>query len=414
MGVIGSFNGGFVMAAVCVRKGYLFLVKKWRAVRGLRGFCFFTALALAAAGVFLYGCGGSGGRGEDGEDGGSVNENNNENNNYNQNVNINENNNDNFNNNDNTNTNGNNNENNNGNESVGGEDYRGEVLFEEFFQDTDFESREWYDVTPDVEITSQNPPPEGDYSFVCNYPQGGTSCAGGVPKRRRFPETDSLYFSYWVRYDENWVGSDRPYHPHEFHFTTNADGVWIGPAFTYLTAYVENVGGYPRIALQDSKNVDLDCILRNDDSFVGCDGSFDDYTFTEERSVCACNGLMGDLDGRDCFPYGSGWYSARFWDSPVRVFDDEPGVFDKTEWSFVEVFLKMNDIVDGAGVPNGMIRLWVDGELFVSYDQILMRTGALPDLAFEQFILAPYIGDGSPVDQTTWIGNITVARGVLP
>ena len=35
--------------------------------------------------------------------------------------------------------------------------------------------------------------------------------------------------------------------------------------------------------------MDLSCIPRNDDSFVGCDGDFDAYAFTEDRSVSACN-----------------------------------------------------------------------------------------------------------------------------
>jgi len=30
-------------------------------------------------------------------------------------------------------------------------------------------------------------------------------------------------------------------------------------------------------------------------------------------------------------------------------------------------------------------------------------------MRFNQFIIAPYIGDGSPVDQTMWVDNLTVA-----
>jgi hypothetical protein len=298
---------------------------------------------------------------------------------------------------------------------VGGAAYRGEILFIETFEDTDFTDRGWYDVGADVVLTTDEPPPGATHAFVCHYPQGATACAGGIPKRRQFAETDAVYLSYWVRYSENWIGSDRAYHPHELHFTTNADDRWVGPARTHLTAYVENVGGVPRIALQDSRNVDAACILRNNDTFEGCDGSFDDYVFTEARSVCACNGLFGEVDGRDCFSTGGGnWYSARFWRAPIQAFADGPGPYDKSQWRFVEAFLAMNGIADGIGQVDGAIRLWVDGELLVSSDEILMRTGALPDLAFEQFILAPYIGDGSPVAQTMWLGPVTVARGVRP
>ena len=46
-----------------------------------------------------------------------------------------------------------------------------------------------------------------------------------------------------------------------------------------------------------------------------------------------------------------------------------------------------------------------------SSDKILMRTNANAKLKFNQFILAPYIGPGSPIDQTMWIDQIRVATG---
>ena len=30
-------------------------------------------------------------------------------------------------------------------------------------------------------------------------------------------------------------------------------------------------------------------------------------------------------------------------------------------------------------------------------------------MKFNQFVIAPFIGDGSPIDQTFWIDNLTVA-----
>ena len=290
---------------------------------------------------------------------------------------------------------------------TGGAAYRGAILFEESFEDDEFADRGWYDVSGGVELDTSNPSPfSGSTSaFVCHFPQGATQCAGGIPKRREFDETDAIYLSYWVRYSDGWIGSDRAYHPHEFHFVTNADDRWVGPARTHLTAYIEQVGGVPMLALQDSRNVDTSCILQNNDSFIGCDGSFDDYEFTEERSVCACNGLQGEVDGRDCFPTGNGnYYSSRSWKADEKAFDDD-------QWRFVESYLRLNDIVDGVGVANGSIRYWLDGELLISSDNILLRTGEHRDMAFNQFIFAPYIGDGSPIDQTMWVDGVTVAVG---
>ncbi|PYP69160.1 MAG: hypothetical protein DMD41_17285, partial [Gemmatimonadetes bacterium] len=42
---------------------------------------------------------------------------------------------------------------------------------------------------------------------------------------------------------------------------------------------------------------------------------------------------------------------------------------------------------------------------------ILFRTGARPSINFHQFLIAPYIGDGSPADQYMWVDNLTVATG---
>jgi len=40
---------------------------------------------------------------------------------------------------------------------------------------------------------------------------------------------------------------------------------------------------------------------------------------------------------------------------------------------------------------------------------ILFRTGARATLQLNQFVIAPYIGDGSPVDQSMWVDNLVVA-----
>jgi hypothetical protein len=172
--------------------------------------------------------------------------------------------------------------------------------------------------------------------------------------------------------------------------------------------YIEQIGLTPVIALQDSRNVDDNCILLNNDDFQGCDGDFDSYPFTEARSVASCNGLRGLVEHRDCFFTGSYWYSARRWSAP-----DGPA-YTPGEWHFVEAFLGMNDIEDGIGVPNGSIRYWVDGKSMISSDNILFRTGENSGMAFKYFVFAPWIGDGSPAEQTMWIGEITVAEGVMP
>ena len=295
--------------------------------------------------------------------------------------------------------------------------WRGEILFREVFTDADLESRGWYDTGNPTLLAGGAPETGSPSTFLCRFHAGATGCEGGILGRRGFPETEAVHLTVRIRYDDGWVGSNRPYHPHEFHFLTNADDRFVGPARTHLTLYVEQVGGTPLIALQDSRNVDPACVRRNDGVAVGCaGGSVEDFPFGEDRSVAACNGLLGDIDGSDCFPTGSdSWYSSRAWRADRAIFleaapEDGPGGGDG--WRLVEAYLALNSIQDGRGVPDGRIRLWVDGEEVVASDSILMRTARHPGMAFQHLLVAPYIGDGSPIDQSLRIGEITVARGI--
>jgi hypothetical protein len=194
-----------------------------------------------------------------------------------------------------------------------------------------------------------------------------------------------------------------------FHFITNQDSDYVGPANSFLSTYTEVVQGRALLGLQDSRNVDNNCILRNNGSFVGCNGDFDSYEFTEERSACACNGIIGEPGGRDCYNAGGYWYSARTWRSEVKAFGDGPAPFDKNSWHFVEVYLEMNSIEDGVGVPDGKIRWVQDGQTLISSDRILFRTGVHKMMAFDQFAMLPHIGDGSPAVQRFWVDEMTVA-----
>ena len=84
-----------------------------------------------------------------------------------------------------------------------------------------------------------------------DFLQGAAGCSGGTPARHLFTGTDEVYVSYWVKYSANWTGSNRSYHPHEFMILTNLEGDYAGPAYTHLTAYIEQNEGIPLLALQD-------------------------------------------------------------------------------------------------------------------------------------------------------------------
>lgn len=275
----------------------------------------------------------------------------------------------------------------------------GTVLFEENFDDANFGDRGWYDGASGA--ISNEAAPGSSSSFECQFQSGAQSCADGKPARHLFDETPTIYMGLWLKLSSNWVGSGVPYHPHMFHFITNEDSQYVGPANSHLTTYTEVVdGGRALLAIQDSMNVDDACILLNNDSFVGCNGDFDSYTFTENRSVAACNGLVGEVDGRDCFDNGY-WYSSRSWSADGAITDDA--------WHYVEVYFELSTIENGEGVPNGKIRWVQDGQTLISSDQILLRTGAHPTMAFNQFAMLPYIGPGSPVVQSFWVDDLVVA-----
>ena len=77
----------------------------------------------------------------------------------------------------------------------------------------------------------------------------------------------------------------------------------------------------------------------------------------------------------------------------------------------MEVYFQLNSVVGGIGVGDGVMQYWFNGTLVLDRHDILYRTGARPNIQFHQFMIAPYIGDGSPVDQYMWIDDLTVATG---
>jgi len=45
------------------------------------------------------------------------------------------------------------------------------------------------------------------------------------------------------------------------------------------------------------------------------------------------------------------------------------------------------------------LKYWLDDKLIIDHTNVLMRTAQHADMKFNQFIIAPWIGDGSPIDQ---------------
>src|SRR4029077_9312706 len=97
--------------------------------------------------------------------------------------------------------------------------------------------------------------------------------------------------------------------------------------------------------------------------------------------------------------------------APRVWFQPSPGAGYQGDWNHVEVSFQLNSVVGGIGQPDGVMQYWFNGALVIDRQDVLYRTGARPNIQFHQFIVAPYLGDGSPVDQYMWVDNLTLATG---
>ena len=271
------------------------------------------------------------------------------------------------------------------------------TLVQEGFEDTGFATRGWYDNT-NLTITAAEHRPGGTKSLQATFNQGSTTPTFGGSMRIHFTPTESVYLSYWVKYSSNWVGSGVSYHPHEFQFITTDDGQWIGPSATHLTTYVEHNyqnGGIPILSMQDALNIDTGK-LNQDLSLI-----------TENRAAAGCN---GNTDGyaTSCYQSGTEWRNGKQWKAAQSAFKPAPGPGYKNDWHHVEAYFQLNTIQGGKGQLNGIARYWFDGQLLIDHQDVLFRTGIHSTMKFNQFLIAPYIGVGSPVTQTMWVDDLVI------
>lgn len=274
--------------------------------------------------------------------------------------------------------------------------YAGEtLLFEELFEDTNWEKRGWYD-GPKMEITADEHIPDSGHSCVWHWEKAGDIGVSGRGARVLLKPVTNVILSYYIKHSTNWKWTGVNWHPHELHFVTNVDPPYIGPAYTHLTFYIEAVNGVPRVAIQDSMNIDEDRIGE------------DLVKVTENRSVAGGN---GDSDG-----YGKGnFYRAgkvhrngKFWEPDKVYFSEEPGLYYKGDWHHIKVKFQLNSIVDGVGVKDGIIQYWYDGKLIMDYHNVVFRTGQHPEMKINQFLMAPYFGPGVPHEQWIWIDDLRI------
>ena len=274
------------------------------------------------------------------------------------------------------------------------------LLLQEDFEDTSLGARGWYDINGAVTLTDTTHAPIGTRALEVRFTAGAQTPPWRAA-RRVFQPSATLYVSYWVRYSANWVGSGLPYHPHEFQIMSDLDGDYDGLSNGWLVAYIEQNyqnGGIPRLALQDSKAINTS---------LGAP-PVNLTTITENRSIGGCNGVVESSVVLDCFSFPP-WYNLKQVIAPQAAFRPTTGSGYKGNWNRVEAYFEMNSVVNGVGQADGVMQYWFNGELIIDRHDILFRTAARPNILFDKFLIAPYIGDGSPVNQTMWVDDLTVA-----
>lgn len=281
----------------------------------------------------------------------------------------------------------------------------GTILFQEGFENTSFAARGWYDNTSPSTSTVEHTP-TSTRSLQMTFNSGATSPVNGGAMRMLFAAQPAIYLSYWVKYSTNWVGSGSGDHPHEFHFMSNLDGDFDGPSENWLTLYIEQNyqnGGIPRLAVQDNLAINTS-FGTPPHNLIGV---------TENRSTCGCNGVIETGLQTECFAQAPWYNDKRINDSAVR-FQPTAGPGYKNNWNFVEAYFKLNTISGGIGQADGVAQYWFNGAQTINRQDILYVTGARPTLRFHQFLIAPFISDGSPATQTFWVDDLTVATGRVP
>lgn len=215
----------------------------------------------------------------------------------------------------------------------------------------------------------------------------------------RLPPVDDVTLSFHIKHSADWEWTGVDWHPHEFHFITSADPPYVGPAYTHLTFYVEVVNGVPRVAIQDGRNIDENRIGENL------------VEITEERAVAGCNGNSDGNINDDCYRAGEVHRNGKHWEAEKTYFGDEPGPFFKGDWHQVRANFKLNSVVNGVGVGDGVLQYWFDGELIIDHHDVVFRTGQHPEMMIDQFLMAPYFGPGVPHEQRIWIDDLRIFTG---
>ncbi len=275
------------------------------------------------------------------------------------------------------------------------------LLFEESFEDQNWEARGWYD-SPRMPITDQEHVPGSTHACLWHWAKAGAVNIEGGGARLPLPPVESVTLEFFIKHSANWQWTGRGYHPHEFHFVTNEDDPYVGPARTHLTFYVEVVDGRPRLAIQDGANIDEKHIEQ------------DLVRLTETRAVAGCNGNSDGSGEEDCYKTGEVHANGKYWQTERIYFGASSGPYFKGDWHQVRARFKLNSVKEGIGMKDGELQYWFDGEKLLDERRVVFRTGQHPDMKIDQFLMTPYYGPGVPHEQWIWIDELRIYTDQAP
>lgn len=275
----------------------------------------------------------------------------------------------------------------------------GTTLLSESFENDSWSARSWYDGTDSTGTTS------GGYSgnaLEWTWTSSATKPTGFSTIRRKFTASNEFLIEYYVKYETGWRGSGQNYHPHLVQIASSEDTDYQGTGDSNSMLYFESVANtsspytnYYQVAHQDMQRVNQS------------EGTppVDLRETTETRSANHCNTpySASGATGGDCYADGADYYSANRWRAQAIT-------IPANEWVLVQVYIKGNTFSGGEGNFDGILRAWVGGDLAVESEQVLFAAGVYESvMAWDKLILAPYIGDGSPIEQSMWIDELTIS-----
>ena len=103
------------------------------------------------------------------------------------------------------------------------------------------------------------------------------------------------------------------------------------------------------------------------------------------------------------------WYNGKEINASAPAFLPASGANYKAQWNHVEAWFQLNSIANSVGVGDGVMQYWLNGALKIDRHDILFRTAARADVRFSQFLIAPYMGDGSPISQSMFVDDLIIA-----